>query len=88
VYIYFVYTNIIYIFTPWEEITPILKLKIMATETVCTEAESKYQEIHNELLKLELYELAIELTSAFYGYGSERFKAGFDEMKRINNLYK
>jgi hypothetical protein len=31
VYIYFVYTNIIYIFTPWEGITTILKLKIMKT---------------------------------------------------------
>jgi hypothetical protein len=41
VYIYFVYTNIIYIFTPWEEITPILKLKIMKT----------LQQISNEITR-------------------------------------
>ena len=86
-YIYFVYTNIIYIFTTWEGITQ-LKTNIMATETVYTEAESKYQEIHKELLKLELYQLADKLSSTFYGYGSEQFKKGIDEMKRINNLYK
>ena len=62
-----------------------LKTNIMETKT---EAESKYQEIHKELLKLELYELAYKLSSTFYGYGSEQFKEGIDEMKRINNLYK
>ena len=67
---------------------PQLKTNIMATETVYTEAESKYQEIHKELLKLELYQLADKLSSTFYGYGLEQFKEGIDEMKRINNLYK
>ena len=64
---------------------PQLKTNIMTTKT---EAESKYQEIHRELLKLELYQLADKLSSTFYGYGSEQFKEGIDAMKRINNLYK
>jgi hypothetical protein len=57
-------------------------------ETKYTKNELRYNEIHKELLKLELYQLADKLSLTFYGYGSEQFKEGIDEMKRINNLYK
>ena len=66
-----------------------LKKEDMKTpEKKYTKNELEYNEIHKELLKLELYQLADKLSSTFYSYGSEQFKKGIDEMKRINNLYK
>jgi len=59
----------------------------MATETK-SEAESKYQEIHKELLKLELYELATKLSSTFYSFGTERYNEGIEMMKEVWDLKK
>ena len=50
-----------------------------------TETELKFKELHKELLKLELWELASDFSSTFYKYGSENYKKGANMINEIYN---
>tara|TARA_R110000824_G_C15169162_1_gene672730 strand:- start:1421 stop:1609 length:189 start_codon:yes stop_codon:yes gene_type:complete len=51
-----------------------------------TETELKFKELHKEILNLELYELASNLSNIFYRYGHDNYIAGIEMIKEINNL--
>jgi hypothetical protein len=51
-----------------------------------SEAELRYNEIHSKLMELKLYLLADELSSTFYGYGTEQYHKGIEVVKEIYKL--
>ena len=50
-----------------------------------TQTELKFKELHQQLLKLQLWELADGFSSVFYKYGGENYKQGIAMVNEINN---
>lgn len=58
----------------------------MKTKLNYTEKELKFKELHSQLLKLNEFELADELSTVFYQYGTECYKHGIEMMRETYNL--
>ena len=48
--------------------------------------ELKFKELHNELLNLELFKLASELSEVFHNNGHENYKEGINMVKEVYKL--
>ena len=55
------------------------------TKTELNELNESFTELHNELIKLKLYDLAMDFSKVYYKTKSESYAAGIDFMKEINN---
>ena len=51
-----------------------------------TQTELEFKKLHKKLLDLLLFELASDLSSAFYKYGHESYIDGANMVNEINNL--
>ena len=54
--------------------------------TEYTKQETEFRKLHNELLDLQLYELASNLSSTFWNYGHSKFTAGINTIKEIYKI--
>ena len=54
--------------------------------TEYTKQEAEFRKLHSELLELQLYELASNLSANFWNYGHSKFTAGVNTIKGIYKL--
>tara|TARA_R110000772_G_scaffold149540_1_gene260281 strand:+ start:159 stop:326 length:168 start_codon:yes stop_codon:yes gene_type:complete len=48
--------------------------------------ETEFKKLHTQLLELQLYDLASNLSSTFWNYGHNKFTEGINTIKEIYKL--